>query len=282
MISEEFYPDQSKNDIKDLIEWTTGSKPLDFREEKSSNAIGIGPTDQSRNSIIEQYKKVARLEKHFSGDIISKINYDDITTIQKRLITTVFWDIKNFSELAETLLRNDNLLVEFLQELYGITKKTIFKYEGSLDKFMGDGIMALFGIPCRDENGSQAAIAAVKCALELREKFEEQKQKWIKIWKPYGRGRIIDINLRCGIHTGEVTYGNMGTDKNDQLTAIGTNINIASRFEEAANPDKIVISSQTEMLVKDQFRLNEIDPVNLKNHYGKFQAFEVMASKTSK
>jgi adenylate cyclase len=241
---------------------------------------GVGPTDQSKNSIIEQYKKVAKLERHFSDDIISKINYDDLTRVQKRLITTVFWDIKNFSELAETLLTNDNLLVEFLQELYGITKKTIFKFEGSIDKFMGDGIMALFGIPSKDENGSEAAIAAVKCALDLREKFEEQKQKWIEIWKPYGRGRIIDINLRCGIHTGIVTYGNMGTDKNDQLTAIGTNINIASRFEEAANPDKIVISSQTEMLVKDDFRLNEIDPVNLKNHYGKFQAFEVISRKT--
>jgi adenylate cyclase len=255
---------------------------LDIRSEKSpfSKSKAVGPTTQSRNSIIEQYKKVAKLEKHFSDDIISKIEYDDITKIQKRLITTVFWDIKNFSYLAETLVMNDDLLVEFLQELYGITKKTIFKFEGSLDKFMGDGIMALFGIPSKDENGSQAAIDAVMCALELRNKFEEQKGKWIEIWKPYGRGRIIDINLRCGIHTGVVTYGNMGTDKNDQLTAIGTNINIASRFEEAANPNKIVISSQTEMLVKKHFRLNEIDPVNLKNHYGKFQAFEVLSRQT--
>jgi adenylate cyclase len=255
---------------------------MDVRLGQSSysKSKGVGPTDQSTSSIIEQYKKVAKLEKHFSDDIISKINYDDVTKIQKRLITTVFWDIKNFSYLAETLVMNDNLLVEFLQELYGITKKAIFKFEGSLDKFMGDGIMALFGIPCKDENGSQAAINAVMCALELRDEFEKRREKWINIWKPYGRGRIIDISLRCGIHTGVVTYGNMGTDKNDQLTAIGTNINIASRFEEAANPNKIVISSQTEMLVKNHFRLNEIDPVNLKNHYGKFQAFEVLSRKT--
>lgn len=238
--------------------------------------MGVGPRDRSSDSIIDQYKKVAKLERHFSDDTISKINYDDITKIQKKLVTTVFWDIKNFSELAETLVTNDYLLLEFLQEFYGITKRTVFKFEGSLDKFMGDGIMALFGIPSKDENGSQAAIAAVKCALELRERFEEQKQKWIKIWKPYGRGRNIDINLRCGIHTGVVIYGNMGTDKNDQLTAIGTNINIASRFEESANPDKIVISSQTELLVNERFKLKEIDPVNLKDHYGKFQAFEVL------
>ena len=97
----------------------------------------------------------------------------------------------------------------------------------------------------------------------------------------YGRGRIIDINLRCGIHTGVVPYGNIGTDKNDQLTAIGSNINIANRFEEAAgpSPNKIVISSQTEMVVKEYFRLDEIEPVNLKNHHGKFQAFEVIEKK---
>jgi class 3 adenylate cyclase len=77
-----------------------------------------------------------------------------------------------------------------------------------------------------------------------------------------------------------VTYGNMGTDKNDQLTAIGTNINIASRFEGAADPDKIVISSQTEMRVRDHFKVNEVDPVNLKNIHGKFQAFEVLEKKT--
>lgn len=173
----------------------------------------------------------------------------------------------------------DYLLVQFLQELYEITKESVFKFEGSIDKFMGDGKMALFGIPKKDDNGSSAAIAAVNCALELRKNFAEQKQKWIEIWKPYNRGRVIDINLRCGIHTGVVTYGNMGTHKNDQLTAIGTNINIASRFEEAANPDRIVISSQTELLVKDYFRLNEIGPVNLKNHHGMFQAFEVISEK---
>lgn len=257
-------------------------KPIDFKPgvNFSSKTMVQGQRDRSSDPIIDQYKKVAKLERHFSDDTISKINYDNITKIQKKLVTTVFWDIKNFSELAETIVTNDNLLVEFLQEFYGITKKTIFKFDGSLDKFMGDGIMALFGIPNKDENGCQDAIAAVKCALELRERFEEQKQKWIRIWKPHGRGRIIDINLRCGIHTGVVTYGNLGTDKNDQLTAIGTNVNIASRFEEAANPDKIVISSQTEILVKDHFKLNEIDPVNLKNHYGKFQAFEVISGKT--
>jgi class 3 adenylate cyclase/plastocyanin len=235
---------------------------------------------QTKNSIIEQHKKLAKLERHFSDEVISIINYDDIAKIQKILLTIVFWDIKNFSELSETLLIHDELVVDFLHELYDIIKHTIFKYEGSLDKFMGDGTMALFGIPNKDAEGKQSAINAVNTALEMREKFEELKAKWLVIWRPYARGRVIDINLRCGIHTGMVTYGNMGTSKNDQLTAIGTNINIASRFEGAADPDKIVISSQTEMRIRDHFKLNEVDPVNLKNIPGRFQAFEVLSKKT--
>ena len=234
----------------------------------------------TKNSISEQHKKLAKLERHFSDEIISIINYDDISKIQKILLTIVFWDIKNFSELSETLLIHDELVVDFLHELYDIIKHTIFKYEGSLDKFMGDGTMALFGIPNKDAEGKHSAINAVNSAIEIREKFEKLKAKWLIIWRPYARGRVIDINLRCGIHTGMVTYGNMGTDKNDQLTAIGTNINIASRFEGAADPDKIVISSQTEMRVRDHFKVNEVDPVYLKNIHGKFQAFEVLAKKT--
>lgn len=257
-------------------------KPLYAKKSNKSIATSmqLETKKQTKNSIIEQHKKLAKLERHFSDEVISIINYDDIAKIQKILLTIVFWDIKNFSELSETLLVHDELVVEFLHELYSIIKRTIFKYEGSLDKFMGDGTMALFGIPNRDAEGKQSAINAVNSAIELREKFEELKDKWLGIWRPFARGRIIDINLRCGIHTGMVTYGNMGTDKNDQLTAIGTNINIASRFEGAADPDKIVISSQTEMRVRDHFKLNEVDPVNLKNIPGKFQAFEVLANKT--
>jgi class 3 adenylate cyclase/plastocyanin len=236
-------------------------------------------TDDSE--IIETYKKLAKLERHFSDDQIEMLQFNEIAAIKDKTLTIIFWDIHNFSKLSEILRGKPGLLIEFIQEFYSKITQIVFKYGGSVDSHSGDGAVALFGVLSKDEEGRQDAISAVRSAIELRNEFLKLLIKWRSIWKT-SVAQYIDIDLKCGINTGTATYGNIGTQKSDQLTAIGGNVNLASRLEGKAAPNKIVISSTTESRVKDHFRVQSLGIYeDLKNIHGEFEIFEVIDYKHS-
>jgi|SRR6476661_2098340 len=225
--------------------------------------------------IVAGYKKIAKLERHFSDEQILILNGDDVNKIKDRILTIAFLDIDKFSELSEILKGNENLLVEFLQEYYRTSTEIIFKFNGLLDKFSGDCTMAIFGVLSKDRTGTEGAICSVAAVVELMKFFKELVMKWTKIWKKYVPHKT-NISLRCGINTGKVTFGNIGTVKTDQLTAIGTNVNIASRLESRAKPGKILISATTKERVESHYRLRPVGTLyNLKNIVGEFESFEV-------
>jgi class 3 adenylate cyclase len=109
----------------------------------------------------------------------------------------------------------------------------------------------------------------------MREGFKQVSRKWLAIWSTH-IAQKISIDITCGIHTGTVTYGNIGTQKNDQLTAVGANVNIASRLETKATSNKIVISATTKSRVEDHFQLSSLGDSDLKNIAGPFEIFEVI------
>src|SRR4029079_5447387 len=121
--------------------------------------------------------------------------------------------------MSDMLMSADMAYTELVQRWYRTVSDIIFEFDGSLDKFIGDGTMAIFGIPNKDPEGKQDAINAVAAALKARESFETGKKEWNDEWiKDFSRS--LNIKLRCGINTGKVLYGNFGTPRNDQLTAI--------------------------------------------------------------
>jgi adenylate cyclase len=147
---------------------------------------------------------------------------------------------------------------------------------GVLDKFIGDGVMAIFGaLNGKDREGKQDAVNAVNAALDMRREFHHIYQKWLKEWTLY-TPQAIDIGIGCGVHTGEALVGNLGTPNRDHFTAIGPHVNFTSRIESRSEKGQIRISSSTKARTDDHFKINSIEVVDdIKNIPGKFEIFEI-------
>ncbi len=160
---------------------------------------------------------------------------------KKQFLTVGFWDISGFSKLcsAVTATRIYHTIVEFLSEYYDDVENTVTKNGGVVDKFMGDGVMALFGSQSHDDN----AISAVRAALQLRKSFIPIKSKWVDIWKRESDAGF-GIGLKCGIATGEVILTEIGSGERRQDTAIGSAVNNASRLVGLAGHDSDILVSQ--------------------------------------
>jgi class 3 adenylate cyclase/plastocyanin len=207
-----------------------------------------------------EFKKMhTSLEKYVDPIVLEQIRDPELVTLQNKILTIVFWDISGFSVLCESLQFHQELVVAFLREFFSEAATIIHKYDGVLDKFIGDGIMSFFGFKdtYASDNGKKGAICAVNAAIELRDFFDEIKVDWIDLWKTKARQKEeISIHLRCGMNTGNVLVGLILTEKRDQFTTIGTNVNLASRMEGVATEDQIIVSPSTKMRIEDEFNLN--------------------------
>lgn len=173
---------------------------------------------------------------------------------KKLFLTIAFWDISGFSKLcsALTTTRISDTIVKFLSEYYDDVEDTVTKNEGVVDKFMGDGVMAIFGSKGHEDD----AISAVRAALQLRKSFIPIKSKWVDIWKRESDAGF-GIGLKCGIATGEVILAEIGSGDRRQETAIGSAVNNASRLVGLAGhakdsaPSDILVSQITQTRIID-------------------------------
>lgn len=179
---------------------------------------------------------------------------------QSRETSVFFSDIRGFTGMSEK--RTAQQVVDMLNEYFELMVEVIFKYEGTLDKFVGDEIMALFGAPVSIEDH---AYRAVKVAVEQMQALEE----WNLV-------RVADgedpIHVGMGINTGEVVAGYLGSSKALEYTVIGDVVNTASRLCSRAGAGEIVISKATYALIKDHFNCEALPAAQLK---GKSQPMEI-------
>lgn len=225
----------------------------------------------------EWSQRINFLRKYFDPKVFNVIEKDPtLLSIKRRILSIAFWDIRGFSRLCEILKAHPDLIVGFLKDYCELAARVIFAHNGVLDKFIGDGVMALFGIlNHKDDKGKRDAIAAVKAAVELRSKFDSIVKKWMEQWQLYVPDKI-EIGLGCGIHTGEVLAGNMGTDFRDQFTALGPHVNFASRIESRSKPGQILISQSTQARVKKTIAIKKIGEISdIKNIPGTFDLYKV-------
>lgn len=139
---------------------------------------------------------------------------------ERREVTVLFSDIRGFTSLSEKL--QPEKVVELLNEYFAVMTEVIFKWEGTLDKFIGDAIMVFWGAPLPQTDHAERAL---NCAVEMSQKLKELCGKWNSEGKP-----ILMIGI--GINTGEVLVGNIGAEgKKMDYTVIGDNVNLASRLE---------------------------------------------------
>jgi len=159
----------------------------------------------------------------------------------EREVTVLFVDIRQFTRLAEGL--QAPRVVSLLNEIFQLVTDRILDYGGTVDKFIGDSVMAYFGAPIPNANHP---IQAVSTAIEIRNAIAARNQK-IKVDDTPER---LAVDLGIGIHTGPVVVGNIGSDHRTDFTAIGDPVNVAQRLEKLARPTEILVSEAVQRRVR--------------------------------
>ena len=187
-------------------------------------------------------------------------------------ITVFFSDVRGFTTVAESLTATElvSLLNEYLSEMTEIC----LKYRGTIDKYMGDAIMAFWGAPIRDEDHPYRACLASLAQIKILKKLQE---KWIEEGKP-----PLDIGI--GLNTGDAVVGNMGSAHRMDYTAMGDTINLGSRLEGANKVygTRIIISEPTYIKVKDKVISRELDLIRVKGKSEPVRIYELLDVKNQK
>ena len=178
-------------------------------------------------------------------------------------ITVLFADIRGFTSLSEH--ENPEKVVRLLNSYFTAMSEIIFEFGGTLDKYIGDGLMAIFGAPTATPNDPQnalrTAVAMQKRLLILNKELRE--------------AGFPDVQIGIGLHTGEATIGYIGSEKRSEYTAIGDTVNLAARLESNALPGQILISDATAKLCENLFPMIAHEPLTVKNRLQPVSLFEV-------
>ena len=187
-----------------------------------------------------------------------------VLTGERREVTVLFCDIRGFTPLSERL--DPEGVVLLLNEFYNLMIETTFKNDGTLDKFLGDGVMCVFGAPiARDDH----AMQAVRTALDMQAGIAALSHRFVQEGRP-------PIAVGIGVSAGEVVAGTVGSEDRMEYTAIGDSVNLAARLEALARPGQILISQQTLAMVDDRVRTKAMGAVRVKGKEDEVQVYEVL------
>lgn len=257
--------------IKKLVKQTEKIRRFDL-EESSKIKTRIKEVSMLSDSISRMRSGLKSFIKYVPAMLVRQLietGEDAVIGGAKKQLTILFSDIENFTTLAEHM--DPNLLMEHMCEYFSEMSKIITAEKATIDKFIGDSIMAFWGAPIDvDQPCQRAARAALECAQRLRELNEK--------WKQSGKPPLF---TRIGIHTGEAIVGNLGSIDRLNYTALGDTINIASRLE-AINKiyhTHIIVSDAVYQVIKDEFLLRKIDRVALKGKLQGSDIYELLAPK---
>jgi len=191
---------------------------------------------------------------------------------ERRVASAFFSDIKNFTTVSESLPAEE--LVAQLNEYLAAMTEIVLKYEGYLDKYEGDAIMAIFGVPVDQTDHANRACMA---ALEMQEVLASLRQNWREQGKP-------EWHVRMGINSGPMIAGNIGGKDRFDYTVIGDSVNLASRLEGANKTygTQIMVSQFTKDLLDGEWVLRELDLLRVKGKTKGVRVFEIVAENNSK
>jgi adenylate cyclase len=178
-------------------------------------------------------------------------------------ITVLFADIRGFTAISEH--ENPERIVGLLNRFFSAMSEIIFEHGGTLDKYTGDGLMALFGAPTATPDDAKNALhAAMAMQKRIQTLNEELKNEGFN-----------QIGVGMGLHTGVATVGYIGSDKRSEYTAIGDTVNLASRLESSAQGGQILISEATAKACNEPVSLKAQEPLQVKNRLQPVSLFEV-------
>jgi len=217
---------------------------------------------------LAQIERIGRLQRFLAPQVAQMIassdTSDSLLASHRREVTVVFCDLRGFTAFTEASEPEEVMGV--LREYHENLGELIFRYEGTLERFLGDGIMIVFNdpIPCDDHTER-----AVRLALDMRERVDELAKQWARV------GHVLGFGI--GIASGYATLGQVGFEHRREYTAIGRVINLASRLCDEAKAGQIVISQRAFSAVEQSVGASHIGQLNLKGFNRPIDAYEVVS-----
>jgi len=214
-----------------------------------------------REQILVRYLPPDLIDDIFAG----KISMD--TKPRSKAITVLFSDLSGFTKMSEE--KGAETVSEFLNDYLSVMTETIFAHHGTIDKFIGDAIMVIFGAPVEMSHADQVRNAA-QCAIEMQRGMDAVRQKWAP--------QALDaVEMRVGIHHGVAVVGNFGSKQRLDYTAIGPTVNLASRIESACVPGQVFVSESVQGLLSDAVATDHVGHFALKGIEGQTPLYRLAA-----
>ncbi|MFK4511418.1 HAMP domain-containing protein [Bradyrhizobium daqingense] len=215
-----------------------------------------------------EIERIRKLERFLAPQVAQLIASSDspegLLTSQRREVTVVFCDLRGFTAFTEATEPEEAMNV--LREYHAALGKLIFKYEGTLDKYAGDGVMILFNAPIQFEDHTKRAV---KMAMEMRDTIGPLTERW--------RNRGHSLGFGIGIALGYATLGQVGFEQRLEYAAIGSVTNLASRLCGEAKAGQVVVSRRVYGMVEPWVEARSLDDLQLKGFNHPVLAMEILS-----
>lgn len=254
-------------DENELLVTLNGASELYLLQRRNRELL-----EELQHKVTEQERIMKLFQKYVPENVVLQALQEAEGSIfegESRIISVLFSDIRNFTSIAERV--DPKVIVAALNEYFSIMTDCVKQYKGTVNKFLGDGMLAIFGAPVSYLDNQDNAVY---CALEMVRKLEVFNDRFAeKLGGP--------ISIGIGIDTGEVIAGNIGSEERVEYTVIGDTVNTSSRIESLTKqkPNSILISESTYHNVKDIVVTVPWEPIEVKGKAEKLQVYELIGKK---
>ncbi len=227
-----------------------------------------GDLQASEQRILRETEIRSDLGRYLDSELVDAVvrrEQDMALGGRRREVTVLFADVVAFTPITENL--DPEHVVSMLNELFTIATEIVFRHEGTVDKFIGDCVMAMWGAPRDQPDHAARALSAA-----------EELQSWLEVGNATWQERYgVTVQLAIGVNTGEAVVGNIGSEQRMEYTAIGDVVNVAARLEAIARPGQILITSATREAAGDGFDVQDLGERELSGRKDAIHLYEVIA-----
>lgn len=260
-----------------MIDFSLNLSPLRSRRGKVEG-LTLLFTDQTAERALKDKIDVVVEERRQIKDMFARyLSADVVETLMvhpelvkpggdKKNATVFFGDIRGYTSFSEN--QPPEYIIEVLNEYFSEVVEIIIKHKGFIDKFIGDAVMAAWGVPMESE--AFDAVEAVSAALEIQELIKSETRSFFK-------GKASKLTVGIGLHTGPLVAGNLGSSRRLNYSVIGDTVNVAARLEAVAKGGEVIITQDTRDRLDGQFKLKELDPVSVKGKKERIHVFKVVS-----
>lgn len=211
-------------------------------------------------------EKIKQVFKHYVNPyVVDKLLEEKELKLDgvRQEVSVLFIDIRGFTSLSEKLSAEE--VVKLLNKYFDLVTNAVFKYNGTVDKFIGDAVMAIFNAPLKQVKHTELAVSS---AIEIFKELEKLNKAL--------RKEKLEINAGVGINVGEAIVGNVGSQQFMDYTVIGDTVNVASRLQGQATKGKIIVSEALKKRLSSEFKTKKVGDVTVKGKEKPITIYEVL------